>query len=149
GGMSVIRMPAGGDWSPDQFEQAGQAVLRMLRDHFARIDHVPVASSIAAADLKRLLDGPVPEEPEDFDALLTDTRTKVIPHLTHWNHPNFFAYFSTSASGPGILADTVISALNVNAMLWKTSPAASALEQVVLRWLAEMAGYDPGADGVL
>lgn len=147
--MPVIPMPDRGDWSPDQFEQAGQAVLRMLRDHFAAIDEVPVASSIGAAELKGLLDGPVPEEPEDFEAVLADTRTKVIPHLTHWNHPNFFAYFATSASGPGILADTVISALNVNAMLWKTSPAASALEQVVLRWLAEMAGYDPGADGVL
>src|SRR5690606_475540 len=148
-GMPVIPMPDRGDWSPDQFEQAGQAVLRMLRDHFAAIDEVPVASSIGAAELKGLLDGPVPEEPEDFEAVLADTRTKVIPHLTHWNHPNFFAYFATSASGPGILADTVISALNVNAMLWKTSPAASALEQVVLRWLAEMAGYVPGEGGVL
>ncbi len=138
-----------GDWSPEEFEQAGQEVLRLIREYFAQIDEIPVLTDISARDLQRLLDGPIPETGIPFDQTLAETKEKIIPHLTHWNHPDFFAYFAITGSGPGVLADTLISALNVNAMLWKTSPAASALEQVVLRWMAEMIGYDPTADGVL
>src|SRR5690606_6961177 len=113
------------------------------------IDERPVLPSIKAQELRQLLDGPLPEEPEAFAGILADTEEKIIPHLTHWNHPNFFAYFAISGSGPGILAETLASALNVNAMLWKTAPAASALEQVVLKWMAHMIGYPADADGVL
>lgn len=138
-----------GDWSPADLEEAGAQVLRLIRRHFEGIEQVPVLTDAGAAALQRLLDAPLPEEPEDFAQILRDTEERVIPHLTHWNHPNFFAYFATNAAAPGILAELLTAALNVNAMLWKTSPAASALEQVVLRWLAELCGYHPDADGVL
>ena len=138
-----------GDWSPAELEAAGHEVLRLIRRHFEQIDQVPVLPDIDAGTLRRLLDAPLPDRPEPFDRILRDTEEKVIPHLTHWNHPNFFAYFATNATAPGILAELLTAALNVNAMLWKTSPAASALEQVVLRWLAELSGYHPDADGVL
>ncbi|HEX6988870.1 MAG TPA: pyridoxal-dependent decarboxylase [Bacillota bacterium] len=138
-----------GDWSPAALEASGHEVLRLIRSHLEQIDRLPVLADIDAAALRRLLDGPLPEQPEPFERILQDTRERIIPHLTHWNHPNFFGYFAISASAPGILAELLTAALNVNAMLWKTSPAASALEQVVLRWLAELCGYDPGADGVL
>lgn len=142
-------MAALGDWSPEEFAAAGHEVLELIRDHLAAIDDVPVLGRCTPEELRALLAGPLPEVGVPFDRILADTRERVIPHLTHWNHPKFFAYFPSGTSGPGIVADTLISALNVNAMLWKTSPAASALEQVVLGWLAELAGYDPGADGVL
>ncbi|HLN63987.1 MAG TPA: aminotransferase class V-fold PLP-dependent enzyme [Symbiobacteriaceae bacterium] len=138
-----------GDWTPDELETAGRDVMAAIRDYYAHIDEIPVLTDIQARDLKQLLDSPLPEQSEPFDRILAETKANVIPHLTHWNHPNYFAYFSACSSGPGILADAMISALNVNLFLWKTSPAGSALEQVVLRWLAEMIGYDPSADGVL
>ena len=148
---SNVTVKAGplGDWTPEQIEAAGREVLALIRDHFAGIDETPVTTDISARELQALLAAPLPEEPEDFETILADTKTRVLPHLTHWNHPRFYAYFAITGSAPGFLADTLASALNVNAMLWKTAPAASALEQVVLRWMAEMIGYDPDADGVL
>ncbi|QWI73044.1 hypothetical protein ER45_029015 (plasmid) [Bacillus mycoides] len=80
---------------------------------------------------------------------MSETWEKVVPHLTHWNHPSFYEYFSNSASFPGILADILISSLNVNAMVWKASPSASTLEGIVLKWIVELVGYNPLSDGVL
>jgi aromatic-L-amino-acid decarboxylase len=138
-----------GDWSPAEFEEAGHEVLRLIRDHFDQIEQIPVLSHTPVRELQALFQAPLPEEGAPFSQILTETKQHVIPNLTQWNHPNFFAYFAISGSGAGVLADTLTSALNVNAMLWKTGPAAGALEQVVLRWMADMIGYDPDADGVL
>lgn len=138
-----------GDWSPAEFEAAGQSVLHLIRDHFEHVGEIPVLTRAGARELLQMFEAPLPADSTPFAEILADTKAKVIPNLTHWNHPNFFAYFAISGSGAGILADTLTSALNVNAMLWKTGPAASALETVVLRWMAEMVGYAPEADGVL
>lgn len=138
-----------GDWSPTELEQAGREVLRAVAKYVAELEHTPVLPDIGAADLRRLLDDPLPAEPERFSDIVADTERRVIPHLTLWNHPRFFAYFPVGSSGPGAMADFLASALNINGMLWKTAPAAAALEEVVLRWMAEMVGYDPDADGVL
>lgn len=141
--------PGLGDWTPEELERAGHDVLALVRDHFERIDDIPVLTEMAARDLNALLDAPLPEEPIPFDLTLAETRAKVIPNLTQWNHPNFFAYFAVSSSGPGIVAETLVAALNVQAMIWKTGPAANALETLMLRWLARMVGYPEDADGVL
>lgn len=138
-----------GDWKPDELEEQGRALLHLIREHFEEIRDIPVTTTISAQELLAMLDHPLPEEPIPFAETLDETWEKIIPHLTHWNHPSFHAYFSTSASAPGILADLLISSLNVNAMVWKSAPAASALEKVVLRWLADMVGYNPTAEGVL
>jgi aromatic-L-amino-acid decarboxylase len=138
-----------GDWTPEELEEAGRQVMATIADYYRHIGEIPVATDIHAADLWQLLDTPLPEQPTDFAQILAETREKVIPHLTHWNHPNFFAYFSACSSGPGIVADALISALNVNLLNWKTSPAGSALDAVALRWLAEMVGYQTDADAVL
>ncbi|HYF77130.1 MAG TPA: pyridoxal-dependent decarboxylase [Symbiobacteriaceae bacterium] len=138
-----------GDWTPEEFAQAGEEVLSTIRDYMTTIDEQPVLTDIAARELIALLDAPLPDQGEPFGQILAETRANVIPHLTKWNHPKYFAYFASSPSGPGILADTLISALNVNLFLWKTSPAGSALEKVVLRWLTEMIGYPAESDGVL
>ncbi|MDX2547637.1 pyridoxal phosphate-dependent decarboxylase family protein [Streptomyces sp. WI04-05B] len=138
-----------GDWDPRIFEQNGREVLKVIRDHFELIHETPVTKPRGAAEITALLDADLPESGTDFSTILADTREKVIPNLVLWNHPSFFGYFPTSASYSGVLAETLTAALNVNAMLWKTSPAASALERVVLRWIAQLTGYPEAADGVL
>jgi aromatic-L-amino-acid decarboxylase len=138
-----------GDWSPEQFELYGRQLLDGIRSHFESIRDVPVTTEISPQDLIALFDAPLPTTPIPFAETLRATWGDVVPNLTHWNHPAFHAYFSTSASFPGMLADLLISAMNVNAMVWKSGPAASALEKVVLGWLAELVGYPQDADGVL
>ncbi|MFG2736445.1 PLP-dependent decarboxylase [Streptomyces carpaticus] len=140
---------ADGDWPLPDFDRHGRDVLDTIHDYFAGIRQTPVAGPHDRRQLvDRLLTG-IPEHGQEFDGILADTRDKIIPELLHWNHPRFHGYFPTCASLPGVLAETMTAALNVNAMLWRTSPAASALETVVLRWLAELCGYPPDADGLL
>lgn len=138
-----------GDWTPEEMEQAGREVLAAVKKYIAELEETPVLPDIGAAELRRLLDDPLPQEPQSFSDIVADTQRRIIPHLTLWNHPRFFAYFPVGSSGPGAMADLLASTLNINGMLWKTAPAAAALEEVVLRWLAEMIGYDVNADGVL
>jgi aromatic-L-amino-acid decarboxylase len=138
-----------GDWAPADFERHGRELLTAIRAHFDQVRDVPVAGSPEPAALIARLDSALPEQGEDFSRVMAETWEKVVPALVQWNHPSFFGYFPTCASFPGVLAETMTAALNVNAMLWKTSPAASALEQVVLRWMAELAGYPDDADAVL
>ncbi|MFE0028543.1 pyridoxal phosphate-dependent decarboxylase family protein [Amycolatopsis sp. NPDC059021] len=138
-----------GDWAPAVFEEHGRHLLAVLREHFESIRQVPVTVPRDTGDLSASLRAELPEHGVDFERVLADTRELVVPYLVHWNHPSFHGYFSNSASFPGILAETMTAALNVNAMLWKSGPAASALERVVLGWVAEMAGYPAEADAVL
>jgi aromatic-L-amino-acid decarboxylase len=90
-----------------------------------------------------------PGEGEPLSRILEDVERLIVPGLTHWNHPGFFAYFSISASAPGILGELLAAAFNVNAMLWKTSPVATELEAVTLDWLRQMLGLPPGLFGVI
>lgn len=138
-----------GDWTPDELKQNGQLVLDLIKKYMSELEDTPVLPNIGAAELRELLDDPIPQAPEPFDRIIDDTAERVIPHLTLWNHPRFFAYFPVGSSGPGALADLLAAALNINGMLWKTAPSAAALEQVVLGWMADMVGYDRNADGVL
>ncbi|MGW2051690.1 pyridoxal phosphate-dependent decarboxylase family protein [Streptomyces sp. NPDC001858] len=138
-----------GDWEPALFEEYGREVISLIREHFETIRDIPVAVPRHPKEQAAALQADLPETGEPFSRILHDTREKVIPGLVQWNHPSFHGYFPTSASLPGVLAETLTAALNVNSMLWQTSPSASALEQVVLRWIARMADYPEDADGVL
>ncbi|WP_370944283.1 aspartate aminotransferase family protein [Amycolatopsis sp. cg5] len=138
-----------GDWAPAQFEEHGRELLAVLREHFESIRQVPVTVPTGTGDLSASLLSGLPEQGVDFERILADTRELVVPYLVHWNHPSFHGYFSNSASFPGVLAETMTAALNVNAMLWKSGPAASALERVVLGWISEMVGYPEDSDSVL
>lgn len=121
----------------------------MIRAHFETVRSVPVTVPRSGRELMASLSAGLPDHGEEFSSILAETQEQVIPYLVHWNHPSFHAYFANSASFAGVLAETLTAALNVNAMLWKSGPAASALERVVLGWLAELAGYPSEADGVL
>jgi aromatic-L-amino-acid decarboxylase len=109
----------------------------------------PVLSRARPGDLVRALPDRAPEEGESFDAIFDDFERLVLPGITHWNHPRFFAYFAISAAPVTVIAEALAAALDVNAMLWRTSPAATELEDVVLVWLRQLLGLDEGLHGII
>jgi aromatic-L-amino-acid decarboxylase len=104
----------------------------------------PVLSQVSPGEIAARLPERAPESGEPFDAILGDLDSLILPGITHWNHPAFFAYFGITGSGPGIVGELIASALNVNAMLWRTSPAATELEQRTLGWVLDMLGLPSG-----
>ena len=105
-----------------------------------RVGDLPVLAQVQPGEIAAALPEHAPPQGEPLADILADVDRILIPGITHWNHPGFMAYFGISGSPPGILGETVAAALNVNAMLWRTSPAATELEQRVLRWIAELIG---------
>ncbi len=103
--------------------------------YLARVSELPVAADVEPGAVRALLPAVPPEQGEPFAALLRDLDEVILPGLTHWNHPRFFAWFANTGSEPGILAELLIATLNVNAMTWLSSPAATELEVTVLDWL--------------
>ncbi|MCA9726959.1 MAG: amino acid decarboxylase [Candidatus Eisenbacteria bacterium] len=130
--------PESWNWDPESFRAHGHRAVDWVADYLARVGELPVLPAVRPGDVARGLPEHPPEHGEPFDALLSDLDRVVVPGLTHWNHPGFFAYFGITASGPGILGELVASAFNTNGMLWKTSPATTEVEQHVLRWMLEM-----------
>jgi len=142
-------MTKNADMSPDEFRAAGHELVDWMADYLARIRDYPVLPELQPGELVAALPKAAPERGEPMERIFGDFKEQVIPALNHWNHPRFFAYFSVSASGPGILADMLAAAMNVNAMLWKSCPAATELEQVTLEWLREWLGLPADFFGVI
>src|SRR5436305_1555304 len=109
-------------------------------DYLRRVGELPVAARVAPGEIRARLPEAPPEQPEPFEALLRDLDDVIVPGLTHWNHPRFFAWFANTGSEPGVLAELLIAALNVNNMTWLASPAATELELTVMDWLAQLFG---------
>ncbi|MGD1092126.1 MAG: pyridoxal-dependent decarboxylase, partial [Bryobacteraceae bacterium] len=126
--------------SPEEFRRAAHEVVDWMADYLRDIRDYPVLPKVEPGALIDRLPASLPEKGEPMEAILEDFRKLIMPGITHWNHPSFHAYFSISASGPGILGEMIASTLNVQHMLWKTSPAATELEQVTLGWLREWMG---------
>jgi aromatic-L-amino-acid/L-tryptophan decarboxylase len=118
-----------------------------VEDYLARLPDLPVASKTRPGETRARLPESPPEQGEPFSAVLGDLDDVILPGLTHWNHPRFFAWFANTGSEPGILAELLIAALNVNAMTWLSSPAATELEQTVMDWLAQLLGLPRGWHG--
>src|SRR4051794_20991627 len=137
------------DMQADEFRRAGHEVVDWIADYLGGIRDYPVVSRVQPGELKALLPESAPQNGESIDDILSDFRTLVIPAVTHWNHPRFHAFFSVSASAPGILGEMLAAALNVNAMLWKSCPAATELEQVTLEWLRDWLGLPSGLFGII
>ncbi|MFP5310380.1 MAG: pyridoxal phosphate-dependent decarboxylase family protein [Actinomycetes bacterium] len=137
-----------GDMDPETFRVHGRTVVDWIADYLAGVGDLPVLSRVAPGDVRAALPAVPPAAPEPFADVLADLDRVVVPGTTHWNHPAFHAYFAITGSGPGILGEAVAAALNVNGMLWRTSPAATELEEVVLDWLRQLLGLpgpeDPG-----
>jgi aromatic-L-amino-acid/L-tryptophan decarboxylase len=126
--------------TPDEFREHGHRVVDWIADYYEQIEKHPVLSQAAPGSIRAALPAEPPEQGEGFDAVLRDLDGVIMPGITHWQHPSFFAYFPANASGPGILGDLLASGLGVQGMLWATSPAATELETHVLDWLAGLLG---------
>ena len=126
--------------TPDEFRRHGHAVVDWIADYHARIESFPVLSQVKPGEIRAALPATPPAKGELFDALLKDVERIILPGVTHWQSPNFFAYFPCNASGPGILGDLLSSGLGVQGMLWSTSPACTELETHVMDWLVAMLG---------
>ena len=133
----------------DEFRRHGHSLVEWIADYLEHSDRYPVLSRVAPGDLTRALPSHAPEHAEPFDDVIQDFERLIVPALTHWNHPGFIGYFATSASPPGVLADFLAAALNQQAMLWRTSPAATELEAVTLGWLRDLMGLPPAFEGVI
>jgi len=120
-----------------------------MADYLAHAERYPVLPRVQPGELIDALPRCGPERGEPMSAILEDFRSKIVPAATHWNHPGFMAYFATSASGPGILGEMLAATLNMNGMLWKTSPAMVELEQVTLEWLRRWMGLPDGLFGII
>jgi aromatic-L-amino-acid decarboxylase len=126
--------------TPDEFRAYGRQVVDWIADYYERIESFPVLSQSEPGDVRAALPPSPPEQGEGFEGVLRDLDEVILPGITHWQHPSFFAYFPANASGPAILGDLLASGLGVQGMLWATSPAATELETLVLDWLAELLG---------
>jgi len=115
--------------------------------YLQRAGELPVAAQVEPGSIRAQLPDAPPEHGEPFEAMLRDLDEIVVPGLTHWNHPRFFAWFANTGSEPGVLAELLIAALNVNAFTWLSSPAATELEVTVMDWLAQLLGLPRGWHG--
>lgn len=133
--------------TPDEFREHGKQVVDWIADYLSTIESRPVRSQVAPGDVRRALPEHPPEQGEGFAEILADMDRVVLPGITHWQHPSFFAYYPSNSSGPGILGDLLSTGLGVQGMLWATSPACTELETVVVDWLAELLGLPFRMDG--
>jgi aromatic-L-amino-acid/L-tryptophan decarboxylase len=136
--------PRTGDLSPDEFRAAAHAAVDWIADYLEHAGQYPVRSRVQPGDIRQALPAAPPIRGEPLDAMLRDFHTTIVPGITHWNHPAFFAYFANSGSYPGILGELLAAGLNANGMLWMTSPAVTELEQVSLDWLRQLMGLGEG-----
>ncbi|WP_353267258.1 pyridoxal-dependent decarboxylase [Gemmatimonas sp.] len=135
---------ATGDLSPDEFRTAAHAAVDWIADYLESSGQYPVRSRVAPGDVRAALPSAPPQHGESLDSMMRDFHSTIMPGITHWNHPAFFAYFANSASYPGILGELLTAGLNANGMLWITSPAVTELEEVTLDWLRQLMGLGDG-----
>jgi aromatic-L-amino-acid/L-tryptophan decarboxylase len=125
----------------------GAAALRCAADYLERVRELPVLAQVSPGEIRAALPPRAPDAPEPFGAVLADLERVLLPGVTHWQHPRYFAYFATSASEAAILAELLAATLNSVAILWRTAPAATELEGVVLDWVADLLGLPTGWHG--
>lgn len=141
--------PESGDMSAEDFRRYGHEVVDFIAEYFSHPERHPVLAQVKPGELRSQLPASPPGRGEPMGAILADVSRLVVPALTHWNHPSFFAYFATSASSPGILGEMLSAAFDAKAMLWRTSPASTELEEVALDWLRQMMGLPEEFGGVI
>ncbi len=138
-----------GDMDAEAFRRHGHALVDWIADYLNHAERYPVLSKNAPGAVRDALPPTPPAEGVPFDAIFRDFERVILPGITHWNHPGFFAYFAISGAAAGVLAEFLSAALNVQAMLWRTSPAATELEEVTLGWLRQLLGLPDTFEGVI
>lgn len=130
----------GDHMNPDEFRRLGHAYVDWVASYWERVGDLPVQPTVEPGATAASLPAAPPGTGEDLAAALADLDEVVVPALTHWQHPSFFAFFPANTSGPGVLADIISSGLGVNGMNWSTSPACTEVEMVMLDWFVELLG---------
>jgi aromatic-L-amino-acid/L-tryptophan decarboxylase len=124
--------------TPEEFRASGKLLIDWLADYYAQVEKFPVLAQVKPGEIRAGLPLDPPQTGISFDSIVAELNSKIMPGITHWQSPNFFAYFPANASEPSVLGDLVSSGLGVQGMLWATSPACTELETHVLDWLAKM-----------
>ena len=138
-----------GDMPAEDFRRHGYEIVDWIANYFEHIDEFPVLSQVEPDWLKKNLPSLAPEKGEDFGDVLKDVDQLILPAVTHWNHPNFHGLFSTSTSSVGVFGEMLTAAFDMKAMLWRTSPASTELEDVVLDWLRQMMNLPDHFEGII
>src|SRR5438876_2951883 len=149
GDSKSLKVPPTGDMPAEEFRRFGHEIVDWIANYFEHIEELPVLARVEPGDLKAQLPSSPPEKGESMAAILADVDRLIVPALTHWSHPSFFAYFATSTSAPGIFGELLSAAFDVKSMLWRTSPASTELEEVTLDWLRQMMGLEAGFGGII
>jgi aromatic-L-amino-acid decarboxylase len=142
-------VPPLGDMPDDEFRRYGYQLIDWIADYFGHIESFPVISQVQPGWLTENLPTSPPENGEDFDKVIADLDRLILPAVTHWNHPNFHGLFSTSTSSVGVFGEMLAAAFDMKAMLWRTSPASTELEDVTLDWLSQMLGLSNEFEGII
>ena len=138
-----------GDMPADEFRKYGHQLIDWIADYLSGIESYPALSKVKPGDIKNSLPPAPPLHGEGMENILNGVEQKILPGITHWNHPGFMAYFNSTSSGPGILAELLAASFNANGMLWKTSPALTELEEVTLNWFRQMLGLKEDYWGII
>jgi len=135
--------------TPDEFRKHAHELVEWMAGYMENVEEYPVKSTVKPGEIFRQIPGSAPSEPGSFSELMRDFEEIIMPGITHWQSPNFFAYFPANTSPPSILAEMLTSTLAAQCMMWETSPAATELEEKMMIWLREMIGLPPGLEGVI
>ena len=138
-----------GDMPAEEFRQYGHQLIDWIADFFANIGNLAAFPDVQPGDILSKLSAVPPIKGEPMDEILADVDRVIMPGMAHWNHPRFFAYFTSSGSAPGVLGELLSAAFNVNSMLWQSCPSATELEQATLDWLRQMLGLTSEFFGIM
>jgi aromatic-L-amino-acid decarboxylase len=135
--------------SPDEFRKHAHELVEWMAGYMENVENYPVKSSVSPGEIKRQIPDNPPLQPESFSTLMRDFEAIIMPGITHWQNPNFFAYFPANTSPPSVLAEMLIASLGAQCMIWETSPAAAELEEKMMIWLRNMIGLPEDFEGVI
>ena len=135
--------------TPDEFRTRGHELVDWMADYLRDVGTRRIVPRVRPGDIRRALPDAPPDEAEPFERVMADFERLILPGMTHWNHPGWFAYFAANNSPPSILAEMLTATLGAQCMSWQTSPAATELEQVTMAWLGHMLDLPPGFTGVI
>lgn len=133
----------------EEFRKHAHVMVDWMADYMTSVEDLPVRAQTAPGEIAAGLPASPPESGEPMDEIFADFKSKVLPGITHWQHPNFFAYFPANSSPPSVLAEMLTASLGAQCMLWQTSPAATEMETLMLEWLRQMTGLPEGLHGVI
>ncbi len=138
-----------GDVPPEKFRKQLHELADWIADYRTNLEHLPVAPNAKPGAIAAALPKQAPDRSESFEQIMADVNRLIVPGMVNWSHPMFLGYFGWTTTAPAILGEALTAPLNVNAMTWKTSPAATELERVMVDWLRQWVGLPEEFDGVV